>query len=85
MSVRAYDAVLERLPYMETKLSELLNNIQIVRRKRHHHIMMAEEYELLLNKLINSLRRCQDVAKTNLFDEDLSHLELVVEGWVLYI
>ncbi|XP_041375957.1 T-cell activation inhibitor, mitochondrial-like [Gigantopelta aegis] len=80
MNVRAYDAVLERLPYMEKKLSELLNDIQIVRRKRHHHIMMAEEYELLLNKLLNSLRRCQDIAKTNLFEEDLSHLELVVEG-----
>ncbi|XP_071089039.1 T-cell activation inhibitor, mitochondrial-like [Haliotis cracherodii] len=80
MSVRSYEAVLERLPLMEEKLSQLLNNIQIVRRKRKHHLVMAEEYELLLNKLLNSLRRCQDAAKTKLFNNDLSHLQLVVEG-----
>ena len=80
MSVRAYEAVLERLPLMEHKLSELLNNMQIVRRKRRHHLLMAEEYELLLNKLLNSLRRCQDTARSQLFQEDLSHLQMVVEG-----
>ncbi|XP_067651884.1 T-cell activation inhibitor, mitochondrial-like [Haliotis asinina] len=80
MSVRSYEAVLERLPLMEEKLSQLLNNIQIVRRKRRHHLVMAEEYELLLNKLLNSLRRCQDAARRKLLQENLSHLQLVVEG-----
>lgn len=78
-SVRAYDPVLERLPYMEDELSGLLNNIHIVRRQKRYLSLMAEQYEELLNKLINSLRRRQDEAKTCFFDEDLSNLELVVE------
>ena len=78
-SVCAYDPVLERLPYMEDELSSLLNNIHIVRRQKRYLSLMAEQYEELLNKLINSLRRCQDEAKSCFFDEDLSNLELVVE------
>lgn len=44
--------------------------------------MMAEEYELVLNKILNSLRRCQDDVDRYLTGEDLSHLELVVEEYV---
>lgn len=36
VSVPGYDAVLERLPYMEVKLSELLNDIRVVRHERSH-------------------------------------------------
>ncbi|KAK6184689.1 hypothetical protein SNE40_007108 [Patella caerulea] len=79
-SVSAYDAVLERLPYMEKKLSELLNNIQVVRRKHYHHITMADEYEVLLNKLLNTLRRSQVLSEKWLGDESLSDVQIVVEG-----
>lgn len=44
--------------------------------------MMADEYELVLNKILNSLRRCQDDVDRYLTGEDLSHLELVVEEYV---
>ena len=36
VSVHGYDAVLERLPFMEMKLSELLNGITIIRQERSH-------------------------------------------------
>ncbi|PVD21061.1 hypothetical protein C0Q70_19227 [Pomacea canaliculata] len=80
VSVPGYDAVLERLPYMEVKLSELLNDIRVVRHERSHSQVMAEEYELLLNKLLNSLRRCQDYVAQTFKNKDLSGLEMVVEG-----
>ncbi|XP_071175898.1 T-cell activation inhibitor, mitochondrial-like [Mytilus edulis] len=76
--VPAYDAVLERLPYMEKRLSELLGNIKIDRRKKKQ-IMMATEYELILNKILNCLRNCQGDVDRYFNGEDLSHLELVVE------
>ncbi|GAB1597561.1 T-cell activation inhibitor, mitochondrial-like [Argonauta hians] len=76
-NVRAYDPVLKRLPHMEKELSKLMNNIQIVRRQRKHKTMMAEDYEELLNKLVNTLRRCQ--LEANFLKEDLSNFELVVE------
>ncbi|XP_005112454.1 T-cell activation inhibitor, mitochondrial [Aplysia californica] len=79
-SVGAYEAVLHRLPTMEAKLSSLLNGIQVVRREKTHCSVMAEEYELLLNKLLNSLRRCQDHVTSTFQDQDLSGLQLVVEG-----
>jgi hypothetical protein len=66
---------------MEKRLSELLGNIKIKRRKKRE-IMMADEYELVLNKILNSLRRCQDDVDRYLTGEDLSHLELVVEEYV---
>lgn len=79
-SVKAYDAVLERLPKMESKLSSLLNNICVVRRRKQHCHVMAGEYELLLNKLLNSLRRCQGHVTSTFNNRDLSALQLVVEG-----
>ncbi|KAL8613914.1 hypothetical protein ACOMHN_032904 [Nucella lapillus] len=79
-SVGSYDAVLERLPAMEKKLSELLNNIRIVRQERTHSHVMAEDYELLLNKLLNSLRRCQDHVSRTFAHTDLSMLQMVVDG-----
>ncbi|XP_061163315.1 T-cell activation inhibitor, mitochondrial-like [Saccostrea echinata] len=78
-AVPAYDAVLERLPYMELELSRLLCHIKIRRRERHH-IVMAEEYELLLNKILNTLRRNQDLVRRGFKGRDLSYLEMVVEG-----
>ncbi|XP_048737502.1 T-cell activation inhibitor, mitochondrial-like isoform X2 [Ostrea edulis] len=78
-AVPAYDAVLERLPFMEKELSQLLCHIKIRRRERHH-IVMAEEYELLLNKILNSMRRSQDLVRRGFKDHDLSLLEMVVEG-----
>lgn len=42
--------------------------------------VMAEDYELLLNKLLNSLRRCQDYVSSTFGDTDLSGLEIVVDG-----
>lgn len=41
---------------------------------------MADEYELLLNRILNSLRRSQRVVENYLHGQDLSHLELVVEA-----
>jgi hypothetical protein len=78
-AVPAYDAVLERLPFMEQELSQLLCHIKIRRRERHH-IVMAEEYELLLNKILNSMRRSQDLVRQGFKDRDLSLLEMVLEG-----
>lgn len=78
-SVSAHDAVLERLPYMEKRLSELLGNIRIERMRRRDIIIMAQEYELILNKILNSLRRCQDDVDRYFHGEDLSHLTLTVE------
>ncbi|CAG5114783.1 unnamed protein product [Candidula unifasciata] len=79
-SVKAYDAVLDRLPKMESKLSSLLNSICVVRQRKQHCHVMAGEYELLLNKLLNSLRRCQDHVIHTFKNKDLSTLQLVVEG-----
>ncbi|KAL3859652.1 hypothetical protein ACJMK2_009865 [Sinanodonta woodiana] len=79
LSVKAYDAVLERLPRMERELSCLLNGIKVVRGQRHH-TMMAQQYEVLLNKILNSLRRCQEDVLREIGTEDLSHLELIAEG-----
>ena len=42
--------------------------------------VMAEDYELLLNKILNSLRRCQDYVSETFSNEDLSGLEMVVDG-----
>lgn len=78
-SVPAYDAVIERLPYMEQELSRLLCHIKIRRRERHH-IVMAEEYEVLLNKILNTMRRNQDLVRRIFRSGDLSCLEMVVEG-----
>lgn len=78
-SVPAYDAVIERLPYMEQELSRLLFHIKIRRRERHH-IVMAEEYEVLLNKILNTMRRNQDLVRRMFRSGDLSRLEMVVEG-----
>uniref|UniRef100_A0A0B6ZRR3 DUF4460 domain-containing protein n=2 Tax=Arion vulgaris TaxID=1028688 RepID=A0A0B6ZRR3_9EUPU len=79
-SVNAYDAVLARLPKMESKLSSLLNNICVVRLEKQHCHVMAGGYELLLNKILNSLRRCQDYVILTFGNRDLSSLQLVVEG-----
>ncbi|KAK7115132.1 T-cell activation inhibitor, mitochondrial-like [Littorina saxatilis] len=80
LSVGGYDSVLERLPFMEQKLSALLNGIGIIRQERSHSRVMAEDYELLLNKLLNSLRRCQDYVSKVFEDTDLSGFEMVVDG-----
>jgi hypothetical protein len=129
-SVGAYNAVLERLPFMENKLSQLLNGIRIVRQERQHsHVsrvsqcsvrldyivfamdtprrkktevclallpvlyvqkrcnkntlcfqVMADDYEVLLNKLLNSLRRCQEYVTQTFGHADLSDLEIVVDA-----
>lgn len=79
-SVSAYEAMMHRLPIMESKLSSLLNNIQIVREERPNCSVMAEDYELLLNTLLNSLRRCQRLVTSTFLTMDLSHLKLAVEG-----
>ena len=83
MSISAYDVVLLRLPTMEEKLSFLLNGIVIIRKERRHRPVMAEEYELMLNKVINTLRRCQDHVRETFGNADLSSLQLVVDGYVL--
>lgn len=77
-SVHAYDPMIERLPRMEKELSSLLNNIQIMRREKREFVM-AQTYEVLLNKMLNSLRRCQNLVIEELKNQDLSHLVLVVE------
>jgi len=79
-SVAAYEAMLHRLPVMETKLSSLLKNIQVVREERRNSSVMAEDYELLLNSILNSLRRCQRLVDSTFLTLDLSHLKLAVEG-----
>uniref|UniRef100_A0A2C9M948 DUF4461 domain-containing protein n=1 Tax=Biomphalaria glabrata TaxID=6526 RepID=A0A2C9M948_BIOGL len=79
-TVTAYKAVLSRLPVMESKLSSLMNNIQVVRREKQHYHVMAEQYELMLNKILNSLRRCQELVSNTFGKRDLSGLQLAVEG-----
>lgn len=81
-SVHAYDPMIERLPRMEQELSRLLNDIRIERRQKREFVM-AQNYEVLLNKMLNSLRRCQGVARHKLGDQDLSHLVMVVE-WLVF-
>ncbi|KAL5021348.1 hypothetical protein ScPMuIL_000503 [Solemya velum] len=78
MLVPAYDAVLERVPYMEKKLSELLNDIHVTQRKRRQSVM-AEDYEMLLNTLLNSLRRSQTDVRKYFGYKKLKDLQLVVE------
>lgn len=78
-TVHAYDPMIERLPKMELELSALLNNIKIMRRQKREFVM-AQDYEVLLNKMLNSLRRCQDEVQRVLGNQDLSHLVLVVES-----
>ncbi|XP_060063105.1 T-cell activation inhibitor, mitochondrial-like [Ylistrum balloti] len=75
--VDAYKSMVNRLPYMERKLSELLANIHI---SHHDRLIMAEEYELLLNQILNVLRCSQVDVDRYLHDGDLSHLQLIVEG-----
>lgn len=77
-TIHAYDPVIERLPTMEQELSGLLNNIQIIRRQKREFVM-AQDYEVLLNKMLNSLRRSQDMVLKVLGGQDLSNLVLVVE------
>ncbi|GFS16765.1 T-cell activation inhibitor, mitochondrial-like Protein, partial [Elysia marginata] len=79
-SVSAYEAVLARLPTMEAKLSDLLCQAQVVRREKKLGHIMAEDYELLLNRVLNSLRRCQDYVFATFNGKDLSHLQVRVEG-----
>ncbi|KAH3849886.1 T-cell activation inhibitor, mitochondrial-like [Dreissena polymorpha] len=76
--VHAYDPMIERFPRMEQELSALLNHVQIVRRQKREFVM-AQSYEVLLNRMLNSLRRCQDLVGQELGLQDLSHLVLVVE------
>ena len=66
---------------MEEELSHLLRNIQIVRRQKQEFVM-AQTYEVLLNKMLNYLRRSQDHVTQQLGDQDLSHLVMVVERFV---
>lgn len=75
--VDAYKPMVSRLPYMESKLSELLANICVV---RQNIVIMAEEYELLLNQILNILSRSQTDVYHYLRNGDLSHLQLIVEG-----
>ncbi|XP_033755924.1 T-cell activation inhibitor, mitochondrial-like isoform X2 [Pecten maximus] len=75
--VDAYKPMVNRLPYMESKLSGLLANIRVIRQDT---LIMAEEYELLLNQILNILRRSQADVDYYLHDGDLSHLQLIVEG-----
>ncbi|GFO25346.1 T-cell activation inhibitor, mitochondrial-like protein [Plakobranchus ocellatus] len=79
-SVGAYEAVLARLPMMEAKVSKLLNGTQVVRLEKRLGHVMAEDYEVLLNRLINSLRRCQDHVHATFGQTDLSNLQIRVEG-----
>ncbi|KAK3707404.1 hypothetical protein RRG08_034461 [Elysia crispata] len=79
-SVHAYEAVLTRLPTMESKLSDLLRKAQVVRREKRLGHIMAEDYELLLNRVLNSLRRCQDYVHATFGEKDLSHLQVRIEG-----
>ena len=80
-SVPAYDPMIERLPKMEEELSKLLNNVRIVRRQKREFVM-AQTYEVLLNKMLNSLSRSQQLVQKILSNNDLSHLVMVVEWYV---
>ncbi|XP_021346946.1 T-cell activation inhibitor, mitochondrial-like [Mizuhopecten yessoensis] len=75
--VDAYDGMVNRLPFMESKLSGLLADIRVTCPDR---LIMAEEYELLLNQILNILRHSQAEVNHYLWDGDLSHLQLIVEG-----
>ena len=77
-TVKAYDPMIERLPKMEEELSLLLNGIQIIRRQSQE-VVMAQTYEVLLNRMLNSVRRSQDDVLRGFRMEDLSHLVMVVE------
>ncbi|XP_052817015.1 T-cell activation inhibitor, mitochondrial-like isoform X2 [Mya arenaria] len=77
-SIQAYDPMIERLPKMEQELSGLLNDIKIMRR-HHRKFLMAQTYEVLLNRMLNSLRRSQQTVSQVLGAQDLSNLVLVVE------
>lgn len=77
-SVSAYDPMIQRLPRMEGELSTLLHNIRIVRRQQQEFVM-AQTYEVLLNKMLNSLSRSQLLVQNILSNQDLSHLVMVVE------
>ena len=70
--------MIERLPKMEEELSLLLNGIQIIRRQSQE-VVMAQTYEVLLNRMLNSVRRSQDEVLRGFRMEDLSHLVMVVE------
>ena len=63
---------------MENELSSLLNNMRIMRREKREFVM-AQTYEVLLNKMLNSLRRSQSLVEHMLGSQDLSNLVLVVE------
>ena len=77
-TVKAYDPMIERLPRMEEELSLLLNGIQIIRRQSQE-VKLAQTYEVLLNRMLNSIRRSQDEVLRGFRMEDLSHLVMVVE------
>ena len=70
--------MIERLPKMEEELSLLLNGIQVIRRLSQE-VVMAQDYEVLLNRMLNSVRRSQDDVLRGFRMEDLSHLVMVVE------
>ena len=74
--------MIERLPKMEEELSLLLNGIQVIRRQSQE-VVMAQDYEVLLNRMLNSVRRSQDDVLRGFRMEDLSHLVMVVERWVV--
>ena len=63
---------------MEEELSLLLNGIQVIRRLSQE-VVMAQDYEVLLNRMLNSVRRSQDDVLRGFRMEDLSHLVMVVE------
>ena len=77
-SIHAHDPMIERFPRMENELSSLLNNMRIMRREKREFVM-AQTYEVLLNKMLNSLRRSQSLVEHMLGSQDLSNLVLVVE------
>lgn len=78
-TVKAYEPMIERLPKMEEELSLLLNGIQIIRRQSQE-VVMAQTYEVLLNRMLNSVRRSQEEVLRGFRMEDLSHLVMVVES-----
>ena len=77
--IPSYNASMVRLPYMEQELSSLLADIKIVHRSITNNIVMVNEYELRLDRILNILRRCQRDVDLQLKGKDLSALELVVE------
>lgn len=77
--VFVYDVVIERFFYMEQELFRLLCYIKIRRRERYY-IVMVEEYEVLLNKILNTMRRNQDFVRRMFRSGDFLRFEMVVEG-----